>query len=143
MVFDSITIESNKINLECSKQHLLEYDSWKKENIEFINLCTEEFLSILKYIEHNNVLIMSVYLGFINYYGEDLQDMHNNIMELMREYQIVNLLFIESESESNLVGSHVFGLGLNILKEATEEFSQVPNVKVNFIGPEQILNSNE
>lgn len=143
MVFDSITIESDKINLECSKKHLLEYDSWKKENIEFINSCEEEYLPILNYIEHNNVLIMSVYLGFINYYGEDIQDMHNNIMNLMKEYQILNPLFIESESESNLVGSHMFGLGLNILKEATEEFAQTPNVKVNFIGPEQILNSNE
>lgn len=56
----------------------------KKENIEFINSCAEEYLPILNYIEHNNVLIMSVYLGFINYYGEDLQDMHNNIMNLMK-----------------------------------------------------------
>lgn len=143
MIFDSITIESDKINLECSKKHLLEYDSWKKENIEFINSCTEEYLPILNYIEHNNVLIMSVYLGFINYYGEDLQEMHNNIMNLMKEYQILNPLFIESESENNLVGSHMFGLGLNILKEATEEFAQLPNVKINLIGPEQILNSNE
>lgn len=142
MVFDSITIESEKINLECSKEHLLEYDSWKPKNISFINSCPEDYLPILDYVQHNNVLIMSIYLGFLNCFGEDIQDMHNQAMELMTKYQILNPFFIECENQNDFVGADMFGIGLEVLKEATDEFAQLPNVNISYVGPEQILNDN-
>lgn len=138
MVFDSITLESNSVRLVCSKEHLLEYQEWNTKNIAFIKACPEEYLPIHEYIEHNNVLIMSIYLGFLRYFGDDIQEMHNDAINLMKEYQIVNPFFLESES-TDLTGSHVFGLGLDILKKATDEFAQLPNVNVSYFGVDQIL----
>lgn len=140
MIFDSIEMETGKIHLQCSKKHLLEYDSWKVQNINFINSCNEDYLPILDYIEHNNILIMNIYLGFLNYFGYDIQDMHNQTMELMSEYRILNPFFIECENENNLVGAHIIGIGLDDLKKATDEFAQLPNVNITYISPEQILN---
>ena len=143
MVFTSIILTETDIKLGCSKKHLLEYDSWKPKNIDFIKSCSEDYLPILDYIEHNNVLIMSIYLGFLNYFGDDIQDMHNQAMELMTEYQTLNPFFIECENENNLVGAHMFGIGLEMLREATDDFAQLPNVNISYVEPEQILNNNK
>ncbi len=140
MVFDKITLGTNSLTLECSKEHLLDYNSWKPKDIQFINSCKDDSLPILEYVEHNNVLIMSAYIGFLDYFAADLQTMHNKAMLLMKQYQILNPLFIECESEQDLVGSNMFGIGLEILKKATDELATLPNVKITYVGPEQILN---
>ena len=141
MVFDSISTEYGKMDLQCSKEHLLEYKEWNKESRDFINSC-DEFLPIVEYVEHNNVLIMSIYMGFLNYFSADIQEMHDKLMVLMKQYQIINPLFVECESANTLEGAKVSGLELSILKDATSELSQMPNVNINYVEPEQILNNN-
>lgn len=141
MVFDSISTEYGKIDLQCSKEHLLEYNEWNKKSKDFIISC-DEFLPIVEYVEHNNVLIMSIYLGFLNYFSVDIQEMHNKLMALMKQYQVINPLFFECESADKLEGANVSGLALSVLKDATSELSQMPNVNINYVGPDQVLNNN-
>lgn len=141
MVFDSISTEYGKMDLQCSKEHLLEYNEWNKESKDFINSC-DEFLPIVEYVEHNNVLIMSIYLGFLNYFSADIQEMHNKIIALMKQYQVINPLFFECESADKLEGANVSGLALSVLKDATSELSQMPNVNINYVSTEEILNNN-
>lgn len=141
MVFDCISIEYRKVNLQCSKEHLLEYNEWNKKSRDFINTC-DEFLPIAEYVEHNNVLIMSIYLGFLNYFADDIQEIHNKLMNLMKQYQVINPLFFECESADKLEGAKVSGLALSDLKNATSELSKMPNINIDYVGPEQILNNN-
>lgn len=141
MVFDSISTEYNKLNLQCSKEHLLEYNGWNEKSRDFINSCNE-FLPIVEYVEHNNVLIMSIYLGFLNYFSADIQEMHNKLMMLMKKYQVINPLFFECESANKLEGANVSGIALSVLKDATSELSLMPNININYIAPEQVLNNN-
>lgn len=139
MVFDSITIGHEKIEVQCSKKHLLEYKKWKANNIDFINNHLEEYLPMLEYIQNNNMFIMSIYLGYLQYYGEDIQKMHNKVMDLMVEYKNISPLFMECESKSSIEIGNVFGIGLDILKEATDELENLLNVKINYIGPKELL----
>ena len=59
--------------------------------------------------------------------------MHNNIMKRMKEYNLQNPMFIECQDIRDLENSHIFGLALEVLKEATDEFAQLPDTKVNYI----------
>jgi hypothetical protein len=86
---------------------------------------------------------MSIYIGFLSYFGDDLQEMHNDTIKLMTDYQIINPFFLECESESDLTGANLFSLGLDKLKRATDEFARLPNAKITYIGPEQIINKND
>lgn len=138
ILFDSIEVILGKVELQCSKEHLLEYKEWKAENKIFLNSCPE-YLPIQEYVNKMNVLVMSVYLGFIQYFAQELQEMHNNMINLMKKYKIINPIFIECEDIRNLENANIFGLGLSILKEATEELAQLPNVKINYIKEEDIL----
>lgn len=140
LVFDKMTIQEDKIELECSKEHLLEYEKWKPIDIEYINSCPGDSLPIVECVEHMNVLLMSIYLGFMQCFIADIQDMHNQIMPLMKQYQILNPIFIESESATDFSGANILGLGLDVLKEATDELALLPNININYITPEQILN---
>lgn len=139
MVFDTIIFENEKIEVQCSKKHLLDYKKWKANNVDFIKNHLEEYLPMLEYIQNNNVFIMSIYLGYLQYYGEDIQKMHNKVMDLMIEYKNISPLFMECESNSSIEMGHVFGIGLDILKEATDELDNLLNVKINYIGPEELL----
>lgn len=138
MVFNSISSEYGKLSLQCSKEHLLEYPKWNEKNKTFID-SYEDFLPILDFIEHNNVLIMSIYLGFLNYFADDIQEMHNKLMILMKEYQVINPLFVECESIDKLSGANISGLALSVLKDATYELSQMENVNINYVSPQEIL----
>lgn len=140
MVFDSISIENGKLYLQCSKEHLQEYSEWNIKNKTFLDSC-DDFLPILDFVEHNNVLIMSIYLGFLQYFADDIQEIHNNLMSLMKQYQVINPLFVECESIYGLEGANVFGLALEVLKDATDELSNFPNVNISFLTPEQVLNN--
>lgn len=139
ILFDSITIENGKLELECTKEHLLEFKEWKKENIDFLNSCPEK-LPIKDYVEKMNVMIMSTYLAFIQYLGKEIQDIHNNVMRIMKEYKVVNPQFLECKDIKNLENGHIVGIGLEILKEATEEFAKLPNTKVDYITFQEIIN---
>ena len=139
LIFDKASIELGRFELKCSKEHLLEYKEWKAPDLKYINSCEGDSIPLLECIEHLNVLLMSIYLGFIQYFAEDIQDMHNQVMPLMHEYQIINPLFIECEDVTDLAGAHLLGLGLNILKEVTDELAQLPNVNINYVSPEQVL----
>jgi len=139
LIFDKATIEPTGFTLECSKEHILEYSEWKAIDKKYIESCDGESLPILEGVEHLNVLIVSIYFGFIQYFAEDIQDMHNQVMPLMHEYQILNPLFIESESATNLSGANVLGLGLEILKEVTDELASLPNTNITYITPDQVL----
>lgn len=137
MVFDSISC-NNKLSLQCSKQHLLDYDGWNEKSRMFIESC-EEFLPIIDYIEHLNILMMRIYLGFLNYFADDLQEMHNKLIALMKKHHVINPLFIECESIDTLESAKITGLALSVLKDATNELSQLPNINIDYIGPEQVL----
>ena len=85
---------------------------------------------------------MSIYLGFLNYFSADIQEMQDKIMALMKQYQVINPLFFECESADKLEGANVSGLALSVLKDATSELSQMPKVNINYVSPEQVLNNN-
>lgn len=138
ILFDSISIENGKLELECTKEHLLEFRGWKKEHIDFFDGCPEK-LPINNYVEKMNVMIMSAYLAFIQYLGKEIQDMHNNVMKIMKEYEVANPQFIECKDIKNLENGHILGIGLEILKEVTEELVQLPNVKVDYITFQEII----
>ena len=139
VVFDSVTVEIDHVNLICTKEHLLEYKKWNAKQLAYINSLHNNSVPILELVESLNVLIMSAYLGFIGYFADDLQDMHNQVMALMHEYQIISPFFLESKSATNYAGAHLFGIGLNILKKATDELAQLPNAKITFVGPDEAL----
>ena len=139
MVFNSITINEQVIDLQCSKEHLLEYSGWNEKTKSFIESCPKDNLPILEYIEHNNVLIMSIYLGFLRYFADDTQDMHNQAISLMRYYQILNPLVLSCESIDDLSRANIFGIGLEILKELTDEISLLPNMNITYVSPKEII----
>ena len=139
MVFDSININEHSIDLQCSKEHLLEYSEWNTKSKSFIESCSNDNLPILEYIEHNNVLIMSIYLGFMLCFADDIQDMHDKVTALMKQYQIVNPLFLSCEPNSDLEQANLFGIGLEILKEATDEISQLADVNITYITPSDLI----
>ncbi len=139
MVFDSININEETIDLQCSKEHLLEYSEWNTKSKSFIKSCSKDNLPILEHIEHNNVLIMSIYLGFLLYFADDIQDMHNQVTNLIKTYQVLNPLFLSCESTNCLSQSNLFGIGLEILKEATDEISHLPNVNISYITPDDLI----
>lgn len=140
LIFDKATIELDYFDIQCSKEHLLEFKEWKQTDKDYINSCPGDAVPLLECVEHLNVLLMSIYLGFIQCFAEDIQEMHSLVMPLMHEYQILNPFFIECEDIKDLAGAHLLGLGLHILKEATDEFAQLPNVNINYVTPGQVLN---
>lgn len=140
LIFDKITIEPNSIELECSKEHLLEYREWKDIDKKYIASIPGDSLPIAECVEHMNVLLMSIYLGYMGCFIADIQEMHNQIVPLMNEYQILNPIFIESESATDFSGANILGLGLEVLKEATDEVAHLPNVNITYITPDQVLN---
>lgn len=144
LVVDSISLKMNGIEIHCTKEHLLEYDSWKAEHKKFLEACPE-YIDISQYLEKMNILIMSIYLAFVNYLGLEFQKMHDDIIKLMKDYKILNPHVIEcdAENEKTLIGAHMYGIGLNILKEATEELASIPNVKINYITPFDIFNGDD
>lgn len=138
ILFDSISTETGNLELECTKEHLLEYKDWNKKNIEFLNSCPEK-LPIKEFIEKMNILIMSAYLGFIQYLGKELQDIHDSVIQIMKDYEVVNPQFIECKNIKDLENGYILGIGLEELREATEEFAQLPNVKVKYVHLEEIV----
>lgn len=139
MVFDSISINEQGVDLQCSKEHLLECPEWNKKTKLFIESFPEENLPILEYVEQNNVLIMSIYLGFMLYFVDDIQDMHNQVTTLMKHYQVLNPLFLSCESDNDFTNANLFGIGLETLKEATDEISKLPNMNITYITPQDLI----
>jgi hypothetical protein len=82
---------------------------------------------------------MSIYLGFLRYFADDIQDMHNQAISLMRYYQILNPLFLSCESIDDLSRANIFGIGLEILKELTDEISLLPNMNITYVSPKEII----
>lgn len=141
IAFDGITFSENKINLICHKEHLLTtYNEWKKENKKYLASLPDN-IDIMKMVEKNNVLIMSIYLSFIGYIAPEIQEVHNNVINVIKKYKIMNPLIYVCEDERNLTNGHVLQLGLDVLQNATNELSKVPNVKVNYITDDEIMNS--
>ena len=140
VVFDKVSIEPTAVSLECSKEHLAEYSRWKDVDTKFIESTSGDYLPIVPYIEQLNVLIASIYIGFIRCFGAELQDMHNQAIALMHNHQIINPVFIESESGTDFTGASVLGFGLEVLKEATDELAQLTDAQINYVTPDQVLN---
>lgn len=142
VVFDKMSIEPTAVSLECSKEHLHEYSRWKDVDLKFIESHAGDYLPITPCIEQLNVLIASIYIGFIRCFAAELQDMHNQAISLMHKYQIINPVFIESESGTDFTGASVLGFGLEVLKEATDELAQMSDAHINYVTPEQVLSGN-
>lgn len=138
---NKIKYKENRIDLICDKTHLLNtYSEWKSNNLSFLNTLPED-IDIMPMIENNNILIISIYLSFIGHLGKEIQDVHDNVIKVVKKYKIINPIIYVCKDETTLKDGHVIDLGLDVLSDAIRELSHVPNVKINYINENEIINS--
>ena len=141
ILFDSINVESGIVIIECTKEHLLEFEKWNEVNIKFLGDCPDN-VTILEFVQKINDVMMYIYIEFIKLFLNEVQEMHNNVFKIMKKYNVRNPLFVECENLNEISNGYVIGIGIEILLEITSELEQLAKIKVEYI-PYDIIIENE
>lgn len=141
IAINKLKYAEHQINLICDRNHLLNtYKKWKKNHILFLNSLPND-IDLMPMIEKNNTFIMNIYLSFISYFGKEIQEVHDNVIKAVKKYNIINPIIYVCKNKQTLKDGYVIDLGLDVLNDAITELSKVPNVKINYLSEEDILNS--
>ncbi|MBO5478010.1 MAG: hypothetical protein J6A15_09720 [Clostridia bacterium] len=132
MVFNSISVDLNKIEIKCTKSHLMAYNDWNEKNKKFI-LNFSENVPIYECIQQVSPIIEAIYLGFIKYFCEDVQVIDKELCKLFEKYKVENPRFIQCEDITKIkdgTGFTMLGFSYETYIEFLKDAKEIPGIEI-------------